>query len=277
MNLPKRRNIRAVGFRDKLPRKGILGSDLRVRGGHFGRCILCGQQKTLCLSHVIPKWAYKWHKAGHGGTVRGMFLSQELLTIDQDGEKHYLMCRECEVRSSKSEAYIYALTNGSTVERRSFGIVESPKNTFVGFNFTLAVRFIASIALRAHYANSLLFRDVHLPRSSRAALRRVIFRNPCDSATPWFMGVQFCPPPKQSDHDPRQDIWVQYIENDFAGAIFTVFVGGWEWYAAFSIGTELAKVAYDARLRDVENAEFLLATYDLHRNIEFLYKDGRLM
>ncbi len=276
MAKPQRRSLRAYGFRDKQPRKGIHGSDKRLRGGHHGRCILCGIQDTLCLSHIIPKWAYKWHKAAHGGTVRGMYLSHDLATIEQDGDKHYLMCGACESLASRSEAYVYALSNGTTDERRSVGVVASDDDSYSGFDFSLVVHFIATTALRAHYAPSLLFRDIRLPRASRAALRKMIFREAADSTIPWFMGVPFCAPPTQPDHDPREDIWIQYAENEFAGEAFIVFVGGWEWFAVFRTETELAEIAYEGRLKDSDSAVFVPQPYDIHRNIEHLYEDGKL-
>ena len=45
------------------------GSDKRVSGGVVGLCGLCGLEKTLRLSHIVPRWMYKWAKAE--GTIVG--------------------------------------------------------------------------------------------------------------------------------------------------------------------------------------------------------------
>lgn len=61
-----------------------------------GQCELCGQEKELQQSHIIPSFVYKWMKKS---SVTGYFRHGETPNRRvQDGDKVYLLCRDCEQR-----------------------------------------------------------------------------------------------------------------------------------------------------------------------------------
>ncbi len=275
MRMPENRRVRTHDFRTGERSASVLGSDKRIRGGYLGRCVFCGNRSQLCLSHVIPKWAYKWHKADCGGQIHGMH-GRVKRSVQQDGDKHYLLCRNCEDIASVAEAYVHVLSNGTESERNALKIQRDSDNVYSGFRFDLVVRFIAAVALRSHFASADLFRNIKFPLAARKLLRNAIFTAPSDSGALWFLGTHFIAPPDEINHDPRSDLWIDYKESEFVGAMFAVFAGGWEWYAVFSNDSELAKVVYEYRLKDQSKFAFPPMHYDIHRNIEFLYEDGKL-
>lgn len=59
-------------------------------------CELCDQEKELQQSHIIPSFVYKWMKKS---SVTGYFRHGETPNKRvQDGDKVYLLCRDCEQR-----------------------------------------------------------------------------------------------------------------------------------------------------------------------------------
>ncbi|WP_191559403.1 hypothetical protein [Metabacillus idriensis] len=67
------------------------------------RCALCGNQAELKLSHIIPKFVFRYLK-------KDSFTGRMRMTSDpnravQDGDKIYLLCGTCEGLFSKNETY----------------------------------------------------------------------------------------------------------------------------------------------------------------------------
>lgn len=60
-------------------------------------CALCGETKELQLSHIVPKFINRHLKKTSMMKIRNMD------GVVQDGEKHYLLCHDCEELFSKSE------------------------------------------------------------------------------------------------------------------------------------------------------------------------------
>lgn len=63
-------------------------------------CALCRQPKELELSHIVPKFVIRYLKKTSIGAIRNM---QNPNKVVQDGEKHYLLCGDCEDLFSKYE------------------------------------------------------------------------------------------------------------------------------------------------------------------------------
>lgn len=63
-------------------------------------CALCHNNSALELSHIIPKFVVRYLKNTSVGKLRS--ADNPNATI-QDGEKHYLLCGECEDRFSECE------------------------------------------------------------------------------------------------------------------------------------------------------------------------------
>lgn len=58
-----------------------------------GLCKLCEKVTDLQLSHIIPKFVFAWLKETVPGGIRSNRVPNRRI---QDGEKDYLLCRDCE-------------------------------------------------------------------------------------------------------------------------------------------------------------------------------------
>lgn len=58
-----------------------------------GKCALCHENKELELSHIVPKFVIRHLKKTSFGAIRNM---ENPNMIVQDGEKHYMLCGDCE-------------------------------------------------------------------------------------------------------------------------------------------------------------------------------------
>lgn len=66
------------------------------------KCALCGLEKKLELSHIVPKMAIRTLKKTSVGSIR----STENPNVPvQDSEKHYMLCGDCEDLFSENETY----------------------------------------------------------------------------------------------------------------------------------------------------------------------------
>lgn len=68
----------------------------------MAKCALCGLEKELQLSHIIPKFVGKYLKETSIGSIRSQENPNKPV---QDIEKHYLLCHDCEELFSASERY----------------------------------------------------------------------------------------------------------------------------------------------------------------------------
>lgn len=56
-------------------------------------CALCTKEAELQLSHIIPKFVFKWHKKSSPSALRSSENPNQRV---QDGLKEYLLCYDCE-------------------------------------------------------------------------------------------------------------------------------------------------------------------------------------
>jgi hypothetical protein len=207
------------------------GNDIRIRGGVLKRCVLCGSLTRLRLSHVIPNWAFRWHKNARGGVIKIQLYSRGIVTTQQDGNKHYLLCESCEQWASVGESYALAIVDRNRNGLRARGTRYIMLDRYWRLRVDLIARFIAITALRVHYADSIPFSTTRIPLDIRKALRHVAMgRLRFDelAVSAW----RFVPPKRDPDHDPRQDICEMYKEGDL-GRLFIVQAGGLEWAMFF--------------------------------------------
>jgi hypothetical protein len=66
------------------------------------QCKLCQQEKELQVSHIIPKFVYKWMKESGTGRLRH---GRTFNIPTQDGIKTKLLCKECENELGKREKW----------------------------------------------------------------------------------------------------------------------------------------------------------------------------
>lgn len=60
---------------------------------HFGKCALCWNETVLELSHIVPKLVIRELKKTSVGAIRNTANPNGTV---QDGEKHYMLCGDCE-------------------------------------------------------------------------------------------------------------------------------------------------------------------------------------
>ena len=60
---------------------------------HFGKCALCWNETVLELSHIVPKLVIRELKKTSVGAIRNTANPNGTV---QDGEKHYMLCGNCE-------------------------------------------------------------------------------------------------------------------------------------------------------------------------------------
>lgn len=66
------------------------------------KCALCGEEKTLELSHIVPKMAIRTLKKTAVGSIRNTENPNKTV---QDSEKLYMLCGGCEDLFSKNETW----------------------------------------------------------------------------------------------------------------------------------------------------------------------------
>lgn len=68
----------------------------------IGKCALCGQNKELRLSHIIPHFVKVWLENNSPGKLRNSSLPNKPV---QDLDKCRLLCHDCEELFSFDEKY----------------------------------------------------------------------------------------------------------------------------------------------------------------------------
>lgn len=207
------------------------GNDIRIRGGVSKRCVLCGSLTFLRLSHVIPKWAFRWHKNARGGVIKTQLYSSGVVVTQQDANKHYLLCESCEQWASVGESYALAIVDRNRKALRARGTRYVMLDRYWRLRVDLIARFIGITALRVHYAKSVPFSTTRIPLDVRKVLRCVaVGRLRFNELA--VLAWRFVPPKADPDHNPRQDICEMYEEGQL-GRLFIVQAGGLEWAMFF--------------------------------------------
>lgn len=268
-----RRNLKVIEHLPSGPPQYIgLGSDVKISGGPLARCRLCCRRKHLRLSHVVPKWAYYWHKKAHGGHIEGAYYSLGVRSNEQDGRKHYLLCEECEQYAGVSENYIRTLIQGTFKQRLKRRCIKLFNGTFIGFNSKLATRFLAIVAIRAHYAQGAPYHKIDFDKKHVRHLRRAAFSGELPEQMFYTIAI-FIPPKVNPDHDPREDIVLQFDHKEPLGPVFMPFIAGWEWYLFLDRHRSTMSLPYSGRI----TSEALIVTlpalsYYEHRRLMHLKK-----
>lgn len=100
-----------------------------------GICHLCGQDKELAESHLIPKFVFRWMKNSGGNYFRTPLNPNVRM---QDGFKKHLLCFDCEQKFSKYEKWF---------ADNIFFPHLNKKNEFLEYNENLG-NFIVSVLWR---------------------------------------------------------------------------------------------------------------------------------
>jgi hypothetical protein len=265
-----------VGGRTKHPRqrlfivegdrsKAIYGSDRRLVGGVRGRCKLCREAKILHLSHIAPRWAYRWMKME--GAVIGRYDSLGVRTRSQDGNKHYLLCSSCEQYLGEAESYLAALTRGTAEDLAMNGISMFPGPVLSNVRVHLVYRALAGLLFKTHYSDSPPYHRVGVRRRNLEALRQAVIQDGYAGfrllATRWMC----CLTP---GINPRSMMF-ESISRPEGFAIFAATLGGTQWVLFFEQAS-LAAERFKPMLMGCNFLPVLLGDITQHRNLEEVRK-----
>jgi hypothetical protein len=125
---------------------------------HIGRCALCGKEKELQGSHLIPQWAYKRiQHLGEGRQDHPIQVSNGTAIQTSKQVTKRLLCSDCEGRFSEVEGYVAKLTeldeDGALMIMSSLGREGAPHTGMAilknDIDFKKIVYFAASIIWRS--------------------------------------------------------------------------------------------------------------------------------
>ena len=238
----------------------VMASDARRTGGLRARCRLCLRVRSLCLSHVLPKWTYRWiRQENTGKPLKGFYHSYGFVELSQDANKHYLLCVNCEQQLGDGERYARQLmTEGSTGLEACGVSVDGSR--WSGIDAMLIRRYVLGTLLRVHYAPSPPFTRIRFLPAVIKSLRRILLGvggaensmliTPIRLHAPDFPGV-----------DVRALVFVHYIEDTPWGELVTFVAGGWDWQVWLN---ERNQCQYPVALNDGLRQDRPLFVCDMH-------------
>jgi len=137
------------------------------------KCRLCGLEKNLKNSHIIPEFVFKPLYDSKHRLHRIVADPKERNTYLQKGVREKLLCLDCEVKLSKNEKYVSEIFNGQNklLLNNVDGLV-----VVKGVDYSKFKLFALSVLWRAGVSGDSLFRDVSLGTHEKQ-LRRMIFES----------------------------------------------------------------------------------------------------
>ncbi|WP_143833090.1 MULTISPECIES: hypothetical protein [Nocardiopsis] len=193
-------------------------------------CAICRKVKSLQLSHIAPKWSYKWAK--NEGHVLSEIRSKGIQGRTNDGSKHYLLCKKCEQCLGESENYLSKICKGNPVQLSKLGISIEPGLVLSGLRRDSIIHAISGILYKAHYAASDPWRKIRLPEPWLDTIRSYLLHEDASLSsrvavlnTRWISRIY----PKIN---PKAIIVPQFYS--FGGIFcFQMLLGGWSWFLFF--------------------------------------------
>ncbi len=227
-------------------------SDRRVKGGKQGLCPYCLENKTLILSHILPKWSFKWAKSEGNGTVVGSYPSIGVKAIEQDGSKHYILCQKCDQDLGDAELYVKSLMLGTDKELMKIGVTRA-NEVFFGVNLKIIKKFMLGLCLKAHYATSAPWHKIILKNELLEEIRSHLNSPTNEDAEFPITAMQF--ESGLSDEIDPKAISIPVLQETEDGLIWASFLmAGWEWLVVLKVGTSvLPEVFSKHRLRSNGN------------------------
>ncbi|WP_297899669.1 hypothetical protein [Methanobrevibacter sp.] len=202
-------------------------NDKKIKGGKKGKCILCQKETKLQLSHIVPKWCYKPLKEKNSKFIVGNYESLGLFVKEQDGNKHYLLCKDCEQYLGESENYIKKLTDyynkKEEIINQKEGRIEE-KN----LNFELIQRFVFGLTIKSNYATSIPFNYINLKSYIIHLLRKKVLSPSTDDKTFPIIAHKFF---SKLEPEIRSNgmIIPEYNETEIGQPVISYLMAGWEW------------------------------------------------
>lgn len=124
-------------------------------------CKLCLQERRLLLSHIAPKWAYKWMK--NEGYVLRRMDSIDLAAREDDGEKRYLLCGDCEQMLGSAEKYLADICKGGLRRFTKNGIAVARPGTLVGVRKKPITVALLGILFKAQFCDTPPWSNLKFP------------------------------------------------------------------------------------------------------------------
>lgn len=204
-------------------------------------CALCKSDKTLCESHIYPKFTYKRMREDRGRFLEFSTERQgENGRAIQDGFKEKLLCEACEAVFQKWEDYFARVVNQKKLldlERASDGKkwIRVP-----GFDYAKTKLFLLSILWRTHVSQHLQFRVDLGDRHEQRIRKMLLVGEPglpeeygCVIATPYVEfndgeKEQLRPPVTVTPESVRWDHGLRLIRMQVDGIFLQFIVGNLE-------------------------------------------------
>jgi len=225
-SLPGRRRLRLISGESEVP---FYGSDIPQQR-FVGTCRLCATNGNLRLSHVVPKWAYRWMKLEGG--VHGSLKEQTIWYAEQDGDKHYLLCDTCEQYLGEAERYLSLLARGTAQDLQRINVeIRHNKNGIPilhGVNTRLVMRGTLGILYKIHFSDSALFAKYKFDELLIRSLSKRIQNDNYPShsirlfATKWLAAGDL-------KGNPKAMMFPELIVDPDRPKVFDLLMGGWSW------------------------------------------------
>lgn len=227
----------------------------------------------LQLSHIVPKWAYRWCKA-EGGVV-GHYMTKNAITLKRDGTKQYLLCGDCEQRLGGTENYLAHITRGRYQDLSAIGVTLAMGPVLLGVEVAVVRRALAGIPIKAHFCGTPPFDRINLQTSALQRLKTSILDEGADGSQFAIMATRWISA-SEARINPRSAVFAS--TSVIGGAsVFSLLAAGMEWTMVFEGTRRLPREFSWAVFRDcccpvmfgdiVENRHFSYVAPLLPHNI----------
>jgi hypothetical protein len=203
----------------------VLHSDVRKQKVS-AMCKLCHETKDLMLSHIAPRWAYQWMKQEGGITAH--INSKGIIAKINDGEKHYLLCGDCELLLGKKEEYLADLCKGTEANLRMLKVDLAPGPILTGIDAIALKGGILGILYKAHYAPSNPWEHVTLPDAVMNKIRSFLLNGDESAAIGLHLAANRWVSFEQVGINPKAVISIHFAPDPKMIAI-QLLLGGWSW------------------------------------------------
>jgi len=149
----------------------LVNAGHRRTPGVRGACVLCEQEGTLLLGHIIPRWSSRMFSPGE---IHYTTNQQKQYFPSQDGVKEYLLCAACEQHLGAAENYLAAVCRGTSRDLDSIHVRLEKGSRLHGIDERLIMRSLLGIFLKAHFSKVDTFRSVRLDGAFITSIRRQI-------------------------------------------------------------------------------------------------------
>lgn len=189
------------------------------------------------------------------------------MTRSQDGNKHYLLCADCEQYLGEAESYLAALSRGGAGDLALIGVEMFVGPVLSGVKVQLVYRALFGLLLKAHYSPSPPYHRVGVRRRSLKKLRQAMLNDTYSAVNAHVVATRWmsCFEP---GINPRAAIFAS-VHKPEGFAVFAATLGGTEWMLFFDQLPAGAKQFKPVFMR-CDVMPVLLGDVTQHRNFETL-------